>query len=247
MSPKEISRQLNISYNTVKAYLRRMVEKGIVFRIFRGYYTLPGYAGVGVYGSQVTLKVHGIMLEFRCFARNLKPSKFACSFGKAHISIVVNKGSIIGYLSHKDGFCSYEEVALALELFKHICKELTDIYPNDEIIVHRTEFINDYAGIGIDGLKNLYLKNLYGELLKIYNRDGGTRVEFRTKPKNVQSILDFFLNRYIEPFSVTSALSTIVIKINDIINAQKFMNREIFNLKNEFLEFKNNINHLLFT
>lgn len=237
MTPKAISQELGISYNTVKAYLRRMVEKGIVFKSSRGQYTLPGYTGCGVYGSRVSFRVQNVMLEFR-HSHQSSSHGFTFSFGKAQINIVVNRGSVIGYLSHKDGFNSYEEIALALELFKCICKELTGVCPNDdEIIVHRVEFINDYEGIRID-VKYLCLKNLHGELLKIYNKCNGVRVEFQTKPKSVQSILNFFINRYIEPFSIVSAISTIVAEINRIVNAQKFMNREIFDLKNEFLKFK---------
>jgi len=241
ISPREIAKTLELNYDSVRQYVLRLFEKGLVIRPFRGHYTIHPM-GVGPFTiEEPTRKVHNVMLAvaipFEGGPEDVRDTEAKVVVGNVSVGLKIYgaKRKAVGYLSCKDGFDTPKEIQLGVELFRRLLFEKTGwLCPLKRIgFVARTEFIHDYEKVSVDVPFCVTYETGMGDILKIYRHKGHVRVEKRTKPTSLQTVLDYFIRGYVTPQAIYARLNRLERRVRDLGKAQKFTNEVLVRILDE--------------
>lgn len=227
-SPREVASNIKRNPNSVRSLMSKLVRKGILKRITYGKYSI--IEGYGIWGRSIPIRFQN--LHF---------------IGKAPI-IEVDKGRvdvmefddvngdifrirILYGFTHKQ--ISYTVKApLGVDYYGlMLCSKLVDC-----MILHRNytvstwnvknyETLLDHMGMRVEGLaKSVTLTDLAGNMLKIYQKSYGVRVEVRSKGTTSLETLLALSTGGMPQAQLMQGIHTTNSEINDLTNAIKYRN-----------------------
>lgn len=233
LTPKEISAIGNINYGTVKQYLLKLVTKVFVTRAFYGHYTLvnPDLT-VGKVNSESggVCRVHNVVVVVDLPSDVVvKVAGGEFCFGRVCVRFRVYKcGRVVGYIGHKDGFGSPEFFMVCVEVLRRLIFEGTGWFPPvEKLVVRSAEFISDYEGTVVKKRFCISVSCSVGELLRIYQHGRALRVEVKSRPRDLGTILEFLRGR-VESYTIQTRLGRVEEELKKMKEAQKYMNVILF-------------------
>ena len=257
MSAKFIAMVLNMNYNTVRTYLREMLENGEIESPKRGYYCETGLVKHKAGNLEKPLELHGIKLE--CRAKNIK--RKAGSFLTVPLSPNRHRHgrnhSLVDYATYWIG---HTPISVTITMHKELIEVwvknsmhpmkageflgfigfLQGLFPN--IQKHEWYMIQvglnlDYQELRLDGAKSITLSKYENAVMRIYNKEkmGKMRKEVHiSNNQNERINIEDAMNLITGQPSMEK-LKEIDDKINNIL-ADKL--REIDSIKDEVLDIK---------
>ena len=190
VTPSVISQKTGIKVNIVRARLGEMMRSGKIIRPFRGHYVCDSRYGVG----RPPPKVQNLQIQGKTSIREEhkgEPSKGhweRIDLGDLSINIQFGykRKQITYYIGASRGLDLYG-YRLAHTL---VVERLASMgYEAHDWVVIRCEFLFDYEGVLLEGVKSVTWSDLEGTLEKYYNKPEGMRREIRaTKPTSVRDL-----------------------------------------------------------
>lgn len=179
LPPKVVSSRSGVNHNTVRVYLRRLLDLKEVEQPFWGYYSVTKPTdGVG------SIRVHNVRLRVESPFKIAVHKEGLITFGDSYLRVVwgVKNQLITGWIVSPDGL-DYSGFELAIQRFL----SQTGV-SESEVAVSTVELNTDLAGLRLDGLSSWTLSDLRGTLKRVYTKDGRVRAEVKTQPRSLAEI-----------------------------------------------------------
>lgn len=185
VKPLEIAQNINRNPDSVRSLMSRLLRKGIVKKIYYGTYSL--IEGYGVWGRSIPLRFQNLHFLGKSDVKKKDSGKvdvveFVDINGEIfRIRIVYGftHGQITWTVKAPIGL-DYYGLMLASLLVE--CKIAHRDYFVSSWMVRNFETLQDHMGLRVESLaKSVTLDDLAGNLLKIYQKSYGVRVEVRSQ------------------------------------------------------------------
>ncbi len=235
-TPKDIATKLGMNHNSVKVYLRRLLERNFVYQPHRGYYaskknlvTLDTHPGGRVTGvSEVALpKIHNIRLKIEGLigvglVREIE-------LGSASATVTGSENDVANVMVD-----CYPGVSLDYAGFKLLMASLRNalsVPKNAPIYVTSFELNHDFAGIQLDGCKSMTLRAFDGSFERLYNKYRNVvRREVRPVGKTSPEAISALLRGGVTGYNLLQLVSLLINEIRGYTEAQKYTNRILSDL-----------------
>lgn len=235
LSPKEIAKYAGISHNTVKPYLRRMLERGEVTQPFRGFYTVPtsGVGGVPRVHWCLVVSEGGVVGrgEGGFMKREIGDVELGVRLGR-------KRGKISAWIRCPRGL-EPRAFLLALDLLRGMIREVSGCEIDDsELFVVQIHINNDVRGvlaeIGGKGAK-ISVQRVKGIIHQLYQKeDGLVRSETIVNgPFTVEILKEAFIDLTtgkIGQSDIFAQIYRLERQADTIIDALKFLNSKVGSL-----------------
>lgn len=228
LSPKEISLKTGLKHSTVKVYLRRLLEKGLIAQLFRGYYSNLTIHDVnnGVLVHNVTLSIDApwLVSKIEDFNEVAEDARIRVVFG-------VTRKKVTVFISSDNGL-TLEALRFAVKYALGIVFRMTG-HDVDKVIVKTFEPNRDYRGFRLDG--NLGCLTIYefdGFLNRVYQKDDETvRVESKiSEEMPLENVFSLLRGGVCARFESSQILLVMLRKVEELIKAYKGQNRFLLEL-----------------
>ena len=187
--PWKIAKYLGMKHGTVKRILRELHRSNLVGQLFpRGPYTAQ--VNIAAHGAGGNIEVYQVLprvqnVDFRvdclCVPCGLPDDCY--DVGGLGVRVVYGSrcSRVTGRLSCAVGL-SYLELELA---FREVARRIGDVLrcrvDVDSILVTNLEWLKDYTGVRLEGVKCMTARTVLGLLERIYNKDYGVRHEVKVE------------------------------------------------------------------
>ena len=228
IGPKEIAYNIKRNPNSVRSMMSKLLRKGIVVKIRHGAYSI--IEGYGIWGRSIPLRFQN--LHFSGFARvgerdsgrvdviefediDGEVFRIRIVYGFTHQRVTWTIKAPLGL--------DYYGLILATKLVE--CKIAHLDYDVDSWTVLNFETLQDHMGMRIEGLaKCVTLDDLAGNMLKIYQKSYGVRVEVRSRTTSSLETLLALSTGGMPQAQLMQGIHSTNQEIGDLTNAIKYRN-----------------------
>lgn len=229
VSPSEIARITEISPNTVRPTLSRLVRSGKAARPYRGHYcTVEGP------GASIPLpRVHGLsVLGEPVFKREVLPEpEWRLEIpGPTGTEADVTRIRILWGSTHNrihwtlKSSRGLDQVGLALVRRLVECEVARHGYQVREWIVRQMGLNNDYLEVELAGSKSITLRDLQGNLERIYQKAHGVRREVHLAQSTSLDELMMALQGGLPSYNLAQSNVLLATRIQEFMEGQKYVN-----------------------
>jgi len=189
---KEVSEKAQVPFSTTRKALRRLLRQNHQNQVFQEYPRGPystkrrnvptyGVAGhIGAYGLCLP-RVHDLVLVAGGLRvpRGLPVLDWGVGDVRFEVVFGWKRGRVSAVISCDDGLSCRELRFAVLEFERRVCEVLGSV-PEFDVDATRYEFLKDYLGVEVDGLKAVTLTNFMGLMEKVYQKENCLRHEVKS-------------------------------------------------------------------
>jgi hypothetical protein len=189
---KEISEKAQVPFSTTRKALRTLLRQNHQNQVFQEYPRGPystkrrnvptyGVAGhIGAYGLCLP-RVQNLRLvvEGLCVGCGLPVLDWSVGDVRFEVVFGGKRGKVSATVSCDDGLSYRELCFVILEFKRRVCEVLGSV-PDFRVEAESYEFLKDYLGFRLDGLKAVTLTSFMGLMEKIYQKENCLRHEVRS-------------------------------------------------------------------
>lgn len=227
-SPREIASNIKRNPNSVRSLMSKLIRKGILKKTGFGIYSI--IEGYGVWGRSVPIRFQN--LHFLGSAPILEVDKGRVEVMEFDdVSGDLFRIRVVYGFTHKQ-FSWTVKAPLGVDYYGlMLCKKLVECmiahrdYKVSKWRVKNYETLLDHMGMRVEGLaKSVTLTDLAGNMLKIYQKSYGVRVEVRSKGTTSLETLLALSTGGMPQAQLMQGIHTTNSEINDLTNALKYRN-----------------------
>lgn len=217
-----------IRKSTVRAYLRRLLERSRIYQPYRGYYCNKTTHTL----QSVPLRCHNLLFTVEDQGWIDFSEKVEEVVGDATLWITFGKWN-------KKITCQVAcDVGLSLDACLFAIKRLLDVAESrkgcmvGEVVLKTFEVNRDFQGVRIDGAKTYTRMGLFDVIERIYQKDEHT-VRAEQKISKSMKVDDFvaLIHGGVTSYNLTQGQFMLVKKIEELVDAVKLTNRELLGIK----------------
>jgi len=230
---KHISMLINANPSSVRTALFRLVNKGHIVRVKRGFYKWATDTDISEtrHGVGAPLRVHNVIVVCRVpkDVNVSKPSEgeYVLSVGdvRFRFSCGVKRRKVTVRVSCNNGL-DFREFVFAVELVRSYVLRLYGFEPSEsDLQVVSCEFNQDYQGLRLDGVKCLTASDLKGVLARIYQKtENIVRSEVKVGKTSTKAIYAL-LKGGVTSYNIVQGLYMLVRRVEDLVEGIKYLNQ----------------------
>ena len=180
--PKEIANSIDRNPGSVRSRLSKMVSQGLVSKPYYGKYELTSTHGLqvsrgGLRVQNLVVVASGVPVRQPSAARRRELKRGEASYevdvDLELLTIHITFGAFRGRISYRVGVPLGLD-PVGLELVHRIVHDLVAAegytVPEEAWIVENVEFLEDFRGFRLEGMKSVTFWNMLGEMVKYYSR-----------------------------------------------------------------------------
>jgi len=227
LTPRQIATMAGVKHSTTRDYLRQLLKQGKIVQPYPSSYCSHITHSMIV----APLRTHNILLTAGApwLAFSDDTTEYTGEV-KVRIQYGLQRRKITGRISCDAGMDRHS-VMFALNRFYDLVKQKTG-HDLDTVTVKTFELNRDKEGVRLDGAKCYTRKGLFGIIERIYQKDSNTvRMEQKISTPMTVDKFTALLRGGVTTYNITQGLYALVQEIRILTTAQKFMNRELIELK----------------
>jgi predicted transcriptional regulator len=176
-TPKQISTESGLNYNTVKSILPKIEN---IKKKFRGVYIVVN-KGDGHNSSLTSWNFHNCILTYTLPHSHNTPQAEEIDLDLIKLKFGLSSKGKATLRVSTDYPLNISSLTLVCHKFQDLISSATDIVPNfNHIEVSTIEFNQDFNDLRLDGVKSITINTLI-EHFKLYQKRRGLRLEHKTK------------------------------------------------------------------